>query len=536
MMDIRSEVRRAAQTIRTERRQTPRMKVEGLAYVTLDPDNGGVVSDISEGGLSFYSTSPVERTTKIRFWFSQRRYKIEGDARMACTRFLEADTELAWKDETARRGGLRFTNLAKEDREEIRAWIELHSASVPAQKQPPRSIPLSPESPFVTNARDAIAKPRLKPLNIAPAQPSAAERHRGFAGGLATGVLVSAIVGTAVFAHNHSREIGDSLIRLGERVGGKSRTEASSPAVKPASAETNTVPISGELTALRPPPEPAAPVEHRLPVADKHPSQASETAVKQRASKVISVPEAAPTTLPAAKVSVPASPAHPNPSTVLPSAPAVSPEITADNSVARQPVSEPAFVRQPDLHEESSKEAALGPPPEEYLEVGKYRDKQQADKTTDQLTQFGFPSVVVPKNLFWKKTYQVLVGPYSSDHQAEVAHTDLASHGFPARPFERGKRELTLHTALTLGQTGIPTGDCVIHWESYIPNTMVKIEGPGGVSVVLEGKLVNREEKYRQNSIVYIKNSDGTRTLKEFRFSGMEQALVFGTGDGSQRF
>ena len=47
----------------------------------------------------------------------------------------------------------------------------------------------------------------------------------------------------------------------------------------------------------------------------------------------------------------------------------------------------------------------------------------------------------------------------------------------------------------------------MIHWESYIPNAMVKIEGPGGDSVVLEGKLVNREERYRQNSIVYIRNS-----------------------------
>ena len=99
--------------IKTERRQSPRMKVEGLAYVTLDPENGGTVSDISEGGLSFYSTTPVRRTTTIRFWFSQRNYKVEGDGRMACTRFLEAQSELAWTDETGRRGGLRFTSLGE---------------------------------------------------------------------------------------------------------------------------------------------------------------------------------------------------------------------------------------------------------------------------------------------------------------------------------------------------------------------------------------------------------------------------------------
>ena len=138
--------------IKTERRQSPRMKVEGLAYVTLDPDNGGTVSDISEGGLSFYSTTPVRRTTTIRFWFSQRNYKVEGDGRMACTRFLEAQSELAWTDETGRRGGLRFTSLGKADREEIRAWISQHAPST-AEKVPGRSHPLSPESPFAALSR-----------------------------------------------------------------------------------------------------------------------------------------------------------------------------------------------------------------------------------------------------------------------------------------------------------------------------------------------------------------------------------------------
>jgi len=48
--------------------------------------------------------------------------------------------------------------------------------------------------------------------------------------------------------------------------------------------------------------------------------------------------------------------------------------------------------------------------------------------------------------------------------------------------------------------------------------------------------LVNRADKYQQTAVVYIKNSDGTRTLREFRFAGMKQALVFGSVDTSKHF
>src|SRR5271166_602832 len=227
--------------MKTERRQTPRMKVEGLAYITLGPDNGGIVSDVSEGGLSFSSTLPVEQTAKIRFWFSQRMHKAEGVGRMECTRFLEAESELAWTDETRRKGGLRFTNLAKKDREEIRRWINQHAMPIPVERKSAPSVPLSPESPFASaNWRDAIAKPRsLEARNVVPPQRNAPGPLSGFASGLAAGVLLSAIIGAGVLVHNHGREIGNSLIRLGERVGGTSRPQASLPAAKPATVEAN---------------------------------------------------------------------------------------------------------------------------------------------------------------------------------------------------------------------------------------------------------------------------------------------------------
>ncbi len=519
--------------------------MEGLAYVTLDPDNGGIVSDISEGGLSFYSTTPVKRATKIRFWFSQRKYKMDGDGRMACTRFLEADSELAWTDETGKRGGLRFTSLANGDREEIRAWIGQHAPPA-AEKILGRAVPLATESPFATLSRgDATVTRRdLEAPIVVPLQQDAPRRISGFAGGLATGVLVSAIVATAVLAHNHSREIGDSLIRIGQRLGGNPRSEAASSAAKLPSAVATSIPAG--LTAPRPTPEPTTFAPLRVPEVEAHFPQRSGMAVKSGAAKPDTAKSSAlkfkagtkatPIVLPAADVNAFGSFDPSSSPALLASMPAASAENPAESSSApvRPVISQLEVARQPGLHVEPSGEKESGVPPEEYLEVGKYNDKLQADKTADQLTQFGFPFLVVPKNLFWKRSYQVLAGPYASDHEAEVAHTDLTAHGFPTRPFERGKREVTLHSALTLGRSEIPTGDCVIRWESYVPNAMVRIEGPRGETVILEGKVANRVEHYRDSAVVFTRNQDGSRTLREFRFSGMNQVLVF-SSDGTSR-
>jgi len=63
--------------MRTERRHGPRMRGNGTAYVNLDPDNGGIILNISEGGLSFESRAPIERTGTIRLWFSYGSRRIE---------------------------------------------------------------------------------------------------------------------------------------------------------------------------------------------------------------------------------------------------------------------------------------------------------------------------------------------------------------------------------------------------------------------------------------------------------------------------
>src|ERR1700692_2576885 len=94
-----------------ERRLNIRKPLEHIAYLSLPPNNGGLVLDVSEGGLAFRAIAPVEADGPIHF-----RFAIDSATR------IKAVGELAWKDETGKSGGLRFTELPDEAREQIRLW------------------------------------------------------------------------------------------------------------------------------------------------------------------------------------------------------------------------------------------------------------------------------------------------------------------------------------------------------------------------------------------------------------------------------
>ena len=80
----------------TERRNSPRIALKNLAYVNLEPDNGGILIDVSEGGICFRSAVPVPQSSTVHFSFSLDSHRIEASGR------------LAWTDTTRKRGGLRL--------------------------------------------------------------------------------------------------------------------------------------------------------------------------------------------------------------------------------------------------------------------------------------------------------------------------------------------------------------------------------------------------------------------------------------------
>jgi hypothetical protein len=97
--------------IEQERRLSVRKPLERLAYISLPFNNGGIVLDVSEGGLCFHAIAPVEANGPIPF-----RFAVDSSKR------IKAVGELAWRDETGKTGGLRFLELPDEMRQYIREW------------------------------------------------------------------------------------------------------------------------------------------------------------------------------------------------------------------------------------------------------------------------------------------------------------------------------------------------------------------------------------------------------------------------------
>ena len=113
--------------IGAERRLTRR--AQWINDIILEPNNGGIVLNVSEGGLCFHSIDSVQQESPIRFSLSLHNQQIE------------AAGEVAWLDATGRTGGLRFTTLPAEIHEEIRRWVNQPAESV-ATNGFPTALPI----------------------------------------------------------------------------------------------------------------------------------------------------------------------------------------------------------------------------------------------------------------------------------------------------------------------------------------------------------------------------------------------------------
>ena len=95
--------------IMPERRQQPRLKLGHLAYIHVQPDSGAIVLDVSDGGIGFHSVAPFHQMGTICIRFSLQAHKQ-----------LEVYSDIAWVDDTGKKGGLKFNNLSSDLRTEIR--------------------------------------------------------------------------------------------------------------------------------------------------------------------------------------------------------------------------------------------------------------------------------------------------------------------------------------------------------------------------------------------------------------------------------
>jgi hypothetical protein len=515
--------------------------VERFVYINLEPSNGGSVLNVSEAGLCFHSIAPIQATKAIRFrfWEHNRRIEVEG--------------ELVWTDEARKTGALRFTTLPPEAREPIRNWITPLATPLAADEAPVRSI--SPWRLFATSKESRPVTNTASTMSESPALVSSGiavpKVLRGFSGGLAIGLLISALVTAGFLFHGYRRQFGETLIQLGERLATKPQAQTQPVSQAPPSPSPAAQTVLPALRTQSTAPEPAMvvrrsekvemrniarPAEHQqLKFEPAHPPKPQQSGL-QTVKPATATPAVSP--VPKALVASGSAAISSTRSTItfpLPATAVAPPSNVISGKPRPIPKLEPE--NHPGVRSEHLSEEAARSSPGIYLEVGRFKDASGAQRARDKLTQLGFHATVVQKGRLWTNSYFLFVGPYADD-RAEGARKSLASRGFKTRAFESGSRTLTvyggcntisrlLRSEPTLKGVEMPVGDCVISWESYSARAIVKFVQDDYVIATAGGRWVNRSLRFQRDAFVYRNNDDGSQTLIEIQFAGMSQALVF---------
>lgn len=96
----------------SERRSHERRVMYSPEYLDMGADNGGVVVNLSEGGLAFQAVGPVVPQSEIPLSFSLGQgYRIDVKAR------------IVWVNSEGKLGGAAFGKLSKDSKSLIREWV-----------------------------------------------------------------------------------------------------------------------------------------------------------------------------------------------------------------------------------------------------------------------------------------------------------------------------------------------------------------------------------------------------------------------------
>ena len=88
-------------------------------------------------------------------------------------------------------------------------------------------------------------------------------------------------------------------------------------------------------------------------------------------------------------------------------------------------------------------------------------------------------------------------------------------------------KTLSFRTEVTLNGSKLPSGFYEVNWVSHSPEATVTFVKGRQVIITAMGRWEDRDVKYNTDAVVYTNNPDGSHTLREIRFAGRKQALVF---------
>lgn len=151
----------ADNSLQPERRRHQRCEPRELTYIDLGPDNGGLLVNVSEGGLGFDGIAPLRDGQEVLVEF-----RLPGTSNL-----IRATCQFARQEDQARGGGLKFVDLTDEARRQIREWV---AAKASQQQDSPRNT----ENGTAAKAVDGVNHGAGSKLKIAPADSLAAVKER----------------------------------------------------------------------------------------------------------------------------------------------------------------------------------------------------------------------------------------------------------------------------------------------------------------------------------------------------------------------
>jgi len=227
-----------------ERRCAHRELPEKLSYIQFEPAGGGIVVDASERGLGFHVAGARHQVGPVQLCISPNPMQQ-----------IRLRAEIAWMDRAKKSGGLRFTDLTEDGRNQLRQWLtstriwetpgrKLVSSNpraeegarwLQAEDQTLDLLPPAVDNAMSTRTDAAATKSIARSCSIpfaalAPAPFSQEKRVVIFQPrlqrGLTTGFLILILVILpTLFLHSFRREIGNTLVGIGESLKGNSEIQ-----------------------------------------------------------------------------------------------------------------------------------------------------------------------------------------------------------------------------------------------------------------------------------------------------------------------
>jgi outer membrane biosynthesis protein TonB/Tfp pilus assembly protein PilZ len=109
-----------------DRRAHPRQRIHSLSYVKIGDGNGGIVLNISEGGISVQAAAVLEAGETLPIWLEIPKVRNR----------LEVQAEIVWLGASRKEAGLRFVDLEESTLRKIRKWMEREASPEKFEDEP----------------------------------------------------------------------------------------------------------------------------------------------------------------------------------------------------------------------------------------------------------------------------------------------------------------------------------------------------------------------------------------------------------------